>query len=113
MNWVRNVAGALFCASLSACVTAPSACKIMDSRDDWSNLDNAPRFVDADVIEAMYVSGKPPEADELIWYKSATGRVAACNPGNRYGCGDHVVFYDEVNGSYTRSDLEEIVVCGG
>ena len=60
----------------------------------------------------MYYSGEPPSAETLVWYTNANNWVAACNPGNQHGCGDHVVVYEAVNGTFRKQEAEEISVCG-
>ena len=97
---------------LSGCASSPQACKALDNRDTWSRLEAAPGLVDDALLESMYFSGIPPRASELVWYMNSAGQIAACNPGNRHGCGDHVVVYDKVNGSLQKADAEEIVLCG-
>ena len=99
-------------AVLSGCASSPQPCKALDNRDTWSRLEAAPGLVDDALLESMYFSGIPPRASELVWYSNSQGQFAACNPGNRYGCGDHVVYYDKINGSLQKAEGEEIVVCG-
>ena len=110
---LRNTCLLAFIGAVSSgCASLPQACKILDSRDTWSRLEARPELVDDALLESMYFSGNAPQANELIWYTNSTGQIAACNPGNRFGCGDHVVVYDKVNGSLQKADAEEIVLCG-
>ena len=109
----RCVCAIVVSALLSACAGAPTACHMLDQKPEWVRLAATPPFVDDAVLEKMYYSGIPPARNDLVWYSDLNMQVAACRPGNRYGCGDYVVFYENVDGAFERKELDEFVVCSG
>lgn len=79
--------------------------------DSWNRLTETPSFVNEQTFESMYFSGRAPDPDQLVWYSDPHGRFAACEPGNRQGCGDRIVIYENVGGEVKKTETEEIVVC--
>jgi hypothetical protein len=81
----------------------------MEQKSEWHRLSSIPEFVSELTYEQMYPRGTSPEPDEVAWYSTESGRIAACRLGNRYGCGESLSYF-------TDGELEgepgEIVVCG-
>ena len=90
------------------CATQPPRCQRLDTNEDWHRLLSPPDFVVAETYEKMFPHGVPDRPEKFAWYSQSPDRFAACLPGDRFGCGDFVVYF---SGS-RLDDLSDITLCG-
>ena len=79
----------------------------MDYRAEWTKLDSPPSFVKDSTYQDMNPNGAPLRPDDAVWYIDASGRHAACLPGDRRGCGESILYF----AGEQLEEIGEIIVC--
>ena len=103
IRWIATAFVGLVC----GCTSTLPVCQTLETNSDWQELESPPSFAYALGHGKINPDDTSSDAQGYIWYSASEGRTAACSPGGKNGCGEHIRYF--TNGE--KEGIEEIVVC--